>query len=148
MADHFPAEDLSLWLRLAKVSKLLTVPEVLLHYRISANSVTSLRRSEMLAMRQELIRTIGLTVTKIENANQEWESIVDSYRTLDLPKERILLFLNDLRTVNDVASIRREHRALMHTVPLVFKELDSYAAASAKLVYKSMTRKFGRKFIV
>jgi glycosyltransferase involved in cell wall biosynthesis len=148
IADHFPAEDLSLWLRLAKVSKLLTVPEALLHYRISANSVTSHRRSEMLAMRRELIGTIGLTVSKIENANQEWRSIIDSYGKLDLSKERILLFLNDLRTVNEVASIPREHRALMHTVPLVIKELDSYAAASAKLVYKSMTRKFSRKFTV
>ena len=144
--DHFPAEDLSLWLRLAKVSKLLTVPEALLHYRISSNSVTSHRRSEMLAMRRELIESIGLTVSKIATANQEWRSIIDSYGKLDLSKERTLLFLNDLHTVNEVASIPRQHRALMNTVPLVLKDLDSYAAASTKLVYKSMIRKFSRKF--
>jgi glycosyltransferase involved in cell wall biosynthesis len=146
IANHFPAEDLSLWLRLAKVSKLLTVPEALLHYRISSNSITSHRRSEMLAMRRELIGTIGLTASKIENANQEWRSIVDSYEKLDLSRERTLLFLNDLRTVNEVASIPRQHRALTNTVPLVLKDLNSYSAASVKLVYKSLARKFSRKF--
>jgi glycosyltransferase involved in cell wall biosynthesis len=42
-----PAEDLDLWLRLAEVGKLANVPDVLLKYRLHAQSATSTRSYQM-----------------------------------------------------------------------------------------------------
>lgn len=44
LAKDFPAEDLSLWLRLHGVGSIESVPDLLLQYRISTNSITGQNR--------------------------------------------------------------------------------------------------------
>ena len=60
--EDFPAEDLSLWLRLSKIGKLVSVPEILLNYRISKTSITGLRRQEALMKKQYLFRFVKNTM--------------------------------------------------------------------------------------
>lgn len=36
----FPAEDLSLWLRMSRLGDLISIPKTLLHYRLSTGSIT------------------------------------------------------------------------------------------------------------
>lgn len=58
--EDFPAEDLSLWLRLSRAGNLISIPETLLHYRLSPNSITGQKRNEALSQRDKLITTIKI----------------------------------------------------------------------------------------
>jgi glycosyltransferase involved in cell wall biosynthesis len=55
LADDFPCEDLSLWMRLTSRGKLGSVPSVMLHYTLSRLGITETRKMEMLRRRQSLI---------------------------------------------------------------------------------------------
>ena len=58
--EDFPAEDLSLWLRLAKVGKITSAPNCLLHYRIRKGSISSSRRAQALQKKYEVLKKISI----------------------------------------------------------------------------------------
>jgi glycosyltransferase involved in cell wall biosynthesis len=95
----FPAEDLSLWLRMSRVSDLVTFPATLLHYQVSESSVTSTRRQEMLRTKKRLIREIGINSQSIKSANLRAKEIFESYLDNSLIGERQLFFLLELYNV-------------------------------------------------
>ena len=55
--EDFPAEDLGLWIRLVKVSKIGSIPQSLLNYTIHSSSITStnqqLMKKKSLALRKQ-----------------------------------------------------------------------------------------------
>lgn len=58
--NDFPgAEDIDLWLRLAEVGTLGNLPDVLLHYRIHANSISSAKHEEQLSSLKRACETAG-----------------------------------------------------------------------------------------
>jgi glycosyltransferase involved in cell wall biosynthesis len=93
----YPAEDISLWLRLAKVGHLISVPEVLLHYQISRNSISALKRTDAQRRTRELFYEIGLNKEVILDGLSNWQNIFESYSKLALSSERKILFFRDLR---------------------------------------------------
>lgn len=95
--EDFPAEDISLWLRLAKIGKLQTVPKVLLNYRISSNSVSALNRTQAQGRTKELFGEIGLNRDAVLDGLVNWESIFRSYDNVTLSHERKILFYRDLK---------------------------------------------------
>lgn len=54
-SNDFPAEDLSLWIRLSEISTLVSVPEILFSYRISKSSTSGSRQKEVKAKKIEII---------------------------------------------------------------------------------------------
>lgn len=99
-AEDFPAEDLGLWIRLSKVSTLLSVPEVGLRYNLRVGSVSSQLRSAASMKKTELIQSLSFSEGEI--------SMIKEYLSLpllgyDSNKDGIVrawLFLNELRTLN------------------------------------------------
>jgi glycosyltransferase involved in cell wall biosynthesis len=92
----FPAEDLSLWMRLTRLGNLVTIPEVLLHYKIRSGSVTNLMRLESIKKRDELIKTIGIPETNIDNCLTGLDQILNFYDGLDNSTQRKILLFRDL----------------------------------------------------
>jgi glycosyltransferase involved in cell wall biosynthesis len=54
--DFKYAQDTDLWLRLAEVGQLANIPEVLQHYRVAPQSISSAKRAEQIAFSQEAVR--------------------------------------------------------------------------------------------
>lgn len=102
--SDFPAEDLSLWLRLSKTGNLITVPELLLQYVIRQGSVTNQKRAEALNKKNDLIRKIGVSNTHLTSCVEEFEEIITAYDTFDLSRQRSILLLRDILTANNQLS--------------------------------------------
>ena len=99
-AEDFPAEDLSLWLRLSRSGNLITVPRNLVHYRISRNSVTLQRQKESLLKRKTLLRQLGINPNDAFRALESVSEIVNTYKSLNNYDERTMLFFRDLYAVS------------------------------------------------
>jgi glycosyltransferase involved in cell wall biosynthesis len=98
--EDFPAEDLSLWLRLNKLGELISVPEFLLEYKIRKGSITSQKRSLALRKKREVINLFGIQRSSLEFCNNNIDKILDSYNGTPCGKTRKILFLRDLAAAN------------------------------------------------
>ena len=96
--EDFPAEDLSLWLRLSKNGDLISVPEKLLHYKMRKGSVTNLMRDSALKKRDELITQIGISQHHFDFCVKEFDKILNSYSEFDYYTQRKILFFRDVLT--------------------------------------------------
>jgi glycosyltransferase involved in cell wall biosynthesis len=95
LAD-FPAEDLSLWLRMSRLGSLVSVPLPLLHYRIHEDSITSNKSEEMKLKTKELMNYFGICSQDLAILEQTWAEIYTDYRFFTYSDERRILFLRDL----------------------------------------------------
>jgi glycosyltransferase involved in cell wall biosynthesis len=115
--EDFPAEDISLWLRLAKVGQIVSVPEVLLEYRLSKNSVSAENRALALSKTNQLIRQIGISQKHINACLETWIAQFQDYSGMSLPSERKLLFYRDLQksgaVFKDYEFLQREMRQIV-----------------------------------
>ena len=66
ISDDYPAEDLALWIRLARFSQLRSLPEVLLNYRINPRGITETSRDLMkmktTTLRRSLLQDLKLHI--------------------------------------------------------------------------------------
>ena len=105
--EDFPCEDLSLWLRLATIGDLVSIPSDELIYSLRNSSVSGSRYFEAKKKSAEILLTSGQVHDFITRAIFELDAILKSYKGVNLGIERSLLFLRDL----------------FH--PIVFKELNN-----------------------
>ena len=94
--EDFLVEDLSLWLRMAKVSELISAPQILLNYNLHPSSTSLQNRSQMFANKNSLIAAIGIDPKYAQNVIENYDSIVNNYSAFTYPTERELLLLKDL----------------------------------------------------
>jgi len=94
--EDFPAEDLSLWLRMSRVGDLVSIPKVLLHYRLSAGSVTGTKRQASILKKNSLIKSIGINSLNVEKASSKLEQIFEVYKPENFSNEREILLIRDL----------------------------------------------------
>ena len=92
----FPAEDLSLWLRMSRIGKLVSIPKVLLHYRISSGSVTGTKRKAAFSMKRKLLENIGINSRSIQKVIDDFERIIENYGEETYSNEREILLIRDL----------------------------------------------------
>lgn len=92
----FPAEDLSLWLRMSRFGDLISIPNTLLHYRLSTESITSKKRNEAKNITKKLLTDIGINQKNIVSLIANFESIIELYKKYNYSRERELLILKDL----------------------------------------------------
>jgi len=97
--EDFPVEDLSLWLRLSRLGEFYSVPKILLNYRIGTNSVTSSKRAESISKKAELLRSIGIENSVVENAINEWSNTLEIYKEFEYETRRKILFLRDMMQI-------------------------------------------------
>jgi glycosyltransferase involved in cell wall biosynthesis len=103
LEDDFPVEDLSLWLRASRVGKLVSVPEVLLKYRISNTSTSGSRQTEAKSKTLILIQKYGLPINFIKQNFDELSGTYQNYSKLPFSIERRLLFMRNMNMLYKVA---------------------------------------------
>ena len=106
--SDYLVEDLSLWLRMSRISKLISVPEVLLKYRMHFHSVTLSNQQEMRKNKKVLLDTTGINGSDIDYAFENFDFIFDSYEFTKLKSVRQASYLYDL--ISLVKNINREKR--------------------------------------
>lgn len=121
--SDFPAEDLSLWLRLSKIGNLTSVPETLLRYRIRKGSITNEKRNLVLKKKREVIDFYGLDRHNVEYCNSEFENILNSYALTNNFVNRKILFIRDLIAANRTVSLN--HSISVRLISCLAKELLS-----------------------
>jgi glycosyltransferase involved in cell wall biosynthesis len=92
----FPAEDLSLWLRMSRLGDLISIPKTLLHYRLSKGSISGTRRVEANEMTKKLLNEIGINQKNIVGLIENFAPVIQLYKDHSYSKERELLLLRDL----------------------------------------------------
>jgi glycosyltransferase involved in cell wall biosynthesis len=94
--EDFPAEDLSLWLRMSKEGKLISIPKVLLNYRLTPKSVSMQKRALIQEKTRNLLSTIGINTKDFSYTSSNLESILDNYDNTELSTRRKLLLLREI----------------------------------------------------
>ena len=95
-SEDFPAEDLSLWLRLSRLGHLKTVPETLLKYRLNPLGITSTQRHSMLIKKEYLLQTIKVNPTDIERLRTDAREISALYTNHTHASSRRILLAKDM----------------------------------------------------
>lgn len=94
--QDFPAEDLSLWLRLSSVGSLISVPETLLYYRLHANSVTGSKFLESKAKAKKLSSGGVIDNQELEIAMRDFRKTAVGYKRMSHAKQRVFLHFLDI----------------------------------------------------
>ena len=92
----FPSEDLSLWIRLASIGELRTVPKTVLKYTLHTASISTSRYREAKERTQELIDSLVDFNSIANSCEKDFFNCIHSYSNLSYSRERKVLFLRDL----------------------------------------------------
>jgi glycosyltransferase involved in cell wall biosynthesis len=99
--QDLPCEDLGLWLRLKRIGDLYTIPESLLQWRMSPNSLTSANRSSMKDKRDQLIAEFFDFEFARKSFLNDSERIIESYAQQNYAVDRKLLYVLDFIKINN-----------------------------------------------
>lgn len=142
-AEDFPAEDISLWLRMAKTGKLITTPQVLVNYRLSKTSVSGRNRNLIMLKKEELISKIGINHKSVVDCLTNWREYFAEYGCVPLGTERKVLFYRDLRKClkneDDGITNRQEINLIMRSLSM---ERESYSATYQMFRERALRSKF------
>jgi len=105
--DDYLVEDLSLWLRMTRESKLISVPEVLLSYTLHGNSVSVLKRAEMQKNKKYILKSIGVLKSDIDYCFEFPSHLLDLYSKTNFANQRKITFIHDLLTLYKYGYLRR-----------------------------------------
>lgn len=142
-SEDFPAEDISLWLRMAKTGKLVTTPQVLVNYRLSQTSMSGSNRNLGISKTKELISEIGLNYESVSDCLTNWRNIFELYDRANLSAERKVLFYQDLRRCLKNQENRNTHgREINSIMRTLMMELNSYSAIYRMFKEKALRNKF------
>jgi glycosyltransferase involved in cell wall biosynthesis len=142
--SDFPAEDYSLWLRLAKTKALISVPKVLLNYCLSSGSVSFSHRESMKKKTLELRLDIGIDRNDYLISLDKLPLTLKEYEDYESAKVRKLLHLSDLFKVSlQTQNSERDRRLILSHL---YKELRSKNGYVDSLQFglRSLHRKFIR----
>jgi len=106
LSDDYPAEDISLWLRLSKIGSLETIPNEDLKYRISGNSITGQARAQAIKMKNKLISDFEFRQEIIKECIDSLEDTFEKYNQHSYSSERFLLHLRDLLILENLGKIK------------------------------------------
>ena len=93
--DDFPAEDLSLWIKLSKSFEIATIPEILLFYTLHKANITSKHQEQMITRTRSLSEGFIKTLS-IDAILDEAEETFEVYNSTTQSIPRKILFFRDL----------------------------------------------------
>lgn len=96
LSEDFPAEDLGLWIRISQFGQILSVPEVLMKYRLSNTSTSGSRQVEARKVRQNLISKMPNLISSEDSLDTLILETLNIYKTTSFEKLRVILFLRNL----------------------------------------------------
>jgi glycosyltransferase involved in cell wall biosynthesis len=138
----FPAEDLSLWLRMSRLGDLISIPKTLLHYRLSPGSITGTRRIEAKDMTTKLLTQIGINQSNILGLIENFESVQQLYKQHKCASERELLMLRDLYFLSKNAHTDSKTRKIINQLLIRFLPKHTFNISSfrgIKLLHKEQS---------
>ena len=142
LSEDYPAEDLSLWLRLSTRGKIASSPQELLRYRISGNSVSARLRQSSLQKKNALVNNFEFDQDIVSRCFDNFKDTRNYYSNFKYGDQRSLLHLRDLICIlslpkaldkSKIKLIRRE----------ILENFSSYPAGT-NLLYKVILRKIYR----
>lgn len=95
LKSDFPAEDLSLWMRISQVSNIATVPELLLNYTRHKKSVTS-NHQDLMTLKSKNLVIEFINQIQLKEVSKYGYDIASFYQNFSEPTARILLFYRDI----------------------------------------------------
>jgi glycosyltransferase involved in cell wall biosynthesis len=140
--EDFPAEDLGLWFRLLERGQFLSVPKVLLSYRLSGSSISSSNRNEQFATKSKIIIDFRLWNVLVASCLEEFSSTVSCYLRHQRSTARIVLHLRDITIASKLSGIKFSTTKLLLTLPLLtlikipFVLIDILAKTIARRIYR------------
>jgi glycosyltransferase involved in cell wall biosynthesis len=96
LCEDFPAEDLGLWVRISQFGKILSVPEVLMKYRLSNSSTSGSRQVEARKVRQNLVKKMPNLLISEASLDSLVLETLKTYKTASFEILRTILFLRNL----------------------------------------------------
>jgi len=141
-AEDFPAEDISLWLRMAKTGKLITAPQVLVNYRLSQTSMSGSNRNLGISKTKKLIEEIGIDQEYVSDCLSNWREMFEQYDQASMSTERKVLFYRDLRSCLKDQENGNPHRQETNSIMrILLMEMNSYSAIYRMFKEKALRNK-------
>ena len=140
--EDFPAEDLGLWFRMMKMGEFLSVPKVLLNYRLSGGSISSSNRAKQIAMKNQMISGFGSWHLLLENCIQEFTSTTSHYLEHPASTARIILHLKDIVYIKKLSGFKVSTYKLLVTLP--FFTLIKIPFVLTDVLVKTLVRRLYR----
>jgi len=142
--SDFPAEDLSLWLRLSRVGEFRSVPLPLLNYRMNPLGISSTKRSEMLNKKTFLLNEIGLNTSDLGRVENSIPDILTAYENLTNKSERSILLAKDLFSISKLDKNYANFQTLGFSI--LREELLSghFLPKTSKLLIEKLKRRYLR----
>ena len=109
LKEDFPAEDLSVWLRMAKIGNLVGVPETLLHYNLNPNSTSFKQRRISLEKKSKLINYYGINKKLILSFLQNQDQIFEKFSNYQFSEIREILTINDVLALNKFGYLTKKN---------------------------------------
>jgi glycosyltransferase involved in cell wall biosynthesis len=138
----FPAEDLSLWLRLTRIGNLISTPDKLLRYQLHKNSISSQMAKNIYKIKQEMVSSIRLQDSVILQTIDSFEEILNSYDKYSYSSERKTLFTKEIFTTLSISKILGKKSFLKEVANSSFKLGD--LANSRQIFKEALFRKIYR----
>jgi len=138
-------EDLSLWLRMARLGKFKTVPQSLLNYRLHGNSVIAKSRKLAIANSDKVLNSIGLPSGILENAARSAKLIMSDYENFTYGNERRLLFLANLYRGISISGIDNKEARQVQKMIILQIARPGIFSAGARLGWEYTNRRNYRK---
>lgn len=96
--EDFKAEDLALWIRMSALGNLISVPDLLLNYTLTKNSITRSNLDDSRTARDRVLASY-VTEVNLDNIWNSYETTKHKYSEIDLGGLRLLLHLLDLSRI-------------------------------------------------
>jgi glycosyltransferase involved in cell wall biosynthesis len=140
--EDFPAEDLGLWCRMIEEGEFLTVPRVLLHYRLRGGSISSSNRTTQLIKRNQIIYNCRSWQVLTNCCIQEFTSTICYYLTQTNSTARIILHLRDILKSSRYSDVGVSTFKLIAKIPVI--TLIKIPFVSVDILVKAIARRFYR----
>ena len=142
LEKDFPSEDLSLWLRLTHVGKVISIPKVLLDYRISSQSVSNVNREKAINAKNLLIGKFQFDHEIFNKCIEHLNTTLVSYEDETHSMKRYVLHLYDLlllSTTTNLANVKISKKIRM----IILKSLKNYPPIGS-LAWDKLRRQINR----
>jgi glycosyltransferase involved in cell wall biosynthesis len=98
----FPAEDLSLWLKLSRVGELSSIPQKLLQYRLNSGSISAQNKNQITNKTLLLYKSIGINKKDINDTFASIDCIFKEYDQFSHNGLRKVLMLRELTLLENL----------------------------------------------
>jgi glycosyltransferase involved in cell wall biosynthesis len=142
--QDFPAEDLSLWLRLSRLGKLKSIPQTLLHYRMSQGSISSTKPIEMARKRDTLLKDVGLNPMDVQKFLEDYFNIFKEYEYLEGAAQRRVLLFRDYQRLHNYSDFAKAGMLVNKHFTYWLLKSPTASLHIAHMAHEKMRRKFHR----